>query len=112
MGGELDHVGFEGVGQHDLDVIETFEIEDVLDDVIAIGVADEHVAMTSDLLNKYKPLSFGSMVETALKDAAAMAVGGNFDTALGNGVEQELILGCGEAVKTALDDMVAVEIFD
>lgn len=95
-----------------LELGETLQVEDVLDDVVAIGVANEGVAVLGDLRDKSDLLLLGGVVETSLHDAAAMTVCGDFHTIFGDRVEQKLVLLGRQAVEAALYHMVAVKVFD
>lgn len=88
------------------------QVENVLHDVVAEGILDKVEAVRGDLANQLDLLEAIGMVNAALKDAAAMAVGANCDAVLTNGVEDELgILGL-EVVQTLLDDVVTVQVLD
>jgi hypothetical protein len=54
----------------------------------------------------------GSVVNAALKDAAAMAMGSNINAMGANSIKDELSIGWGELVETLLNDMVSVQILN
>lgn len=48
--------------------------------------------MSRNLLDQLSPLFSRGVVDTALKDAAAMAMGANGDTMFANSIEDELLM--------------------
>jgi hypothetical protein len=109
---ELSHVRAEFVAQLALDVGKAVKLEHVLDDIVAIRVAHERVAVLGDLADELIFLALGRVVDAALQHAAAVAVRGHLDAALGDGVVNELIVLGRQAMQTALDDVVAVQVLD
>jgi hypothetical protein len=88
------------------------EVDDVLDHVVAEGVLDESRSVLGDLANEPNLLVAVGMVDAALQDAAAVAVGADLDAVVTDSVEDELSVGGAELVQALLNDVVAVEILD
>ena len=88
------------------------KVEDVLNNVVAEGVLNKSEGVHGDVLDKLSLLVARSMVDTALKNTAAMTVSADNDTASANSVKDELGVLGGQVVETLLDDVVAIEILD
>lgn len=88
------------------------EINDVLDNVVAKRVLDQNSGIIGDAFNQPELLVARGMIDTTLKNAAAMAVGSNFDAVVSDGIENELGIFRAQLVQTLLNDMVAIEILD
>ena len=97
----LDHVGAELLHRQRADVPSELpdnriaeavvvEVEDVLDDVVAVRVLDEGEGVVRDLVDELDALRFGRVVDAALEDAAAVAVRRDLDAVRGDGVVDEL----------------------
>jgi hypothetical protein len=88
------------------------QVEDVLYDVVTKGILDEMEAVRSDLADEVDLLVARSMVDAALKNAAAVAVRADSDTMFTHCVEDELGLGRLEVIQAFLDNVVAVQILN
>lgn len=88
------------------------EIEDVLNDVVSERILDQNIGVIGDLANQPSLLITGSMIDAALENTAAMAVGSHIDTVGSNSVKDELSIRRGKLVKALLDDMVAVQVLN
>jgi len=66
----------------------------------------------SDALNKPHLLGAVGVIDTALQDAAAVAVSANFDAVLADSIEDEGRIGSAQLVQTLLNDVVAVEVLN
>jgi hypothetical protein len=58
--------------------------------VVAIGVLNESKRVVRDLPDELDALRIRSVVDAALKDAATVSVGGDFDAVIRDGVVDEL----------------------
>jgi hypothetical protein len=58
--------------------------------VVAIRILDQSKSIVRDLIDELNTLGLRGVVDAALKDTAAMAVGGYLNTVSGNGVVDEL----------------------
>jgi hypothetical protein len=88
------------------------EVDDVLDNIVAEGILDQGDGILGDLLDQPDLLVAGSVVDAALKDTAAMAVGADINTVGPNGIEDELGISGAQLVEALLDDVVAVQVLD
>lgn len=88
------------------------QVEDVLDNVIAEGILDQMEAIRGDLADKLDLLETGSVVDTALKNAAAVTMSADGDAVLTYGIENKLSILRFEVVQALLNDMIAVQILD
>jgi hypothetical protein len=88
------------------------QIENVLNNVVAERILHKLDAVGSDLANQVDLLVSRSVVDAALKDAAAVTMGADDDAVLSNRIEDELSILRLEVVETLLDDVVAVQILD
>jgi len=82
------------------------------DDVVSEGILYERKSVVSDLGDELDPLRVGSVVDTSLKDAASVSVGGDLDAVSRDGVVDELVILGNETVEALLDNVVSVEILD
>jgi len=88
------------------------DIHDVLDDIVAKGILNQGVTMLRDGTNNLCALSTRSVVDTTLKNTAAMTVSTDNDNVVTDGVDDELNVFMLEVVETFLNNMVAVQILD
>lgn len=88
------------------------QIDDVLNDVVAEGILDKREGVVDNVIDQSTLLQAGSMINTALKHTAAVAVGTDRDTVSADRIEDELSILGSEMIETLLDDMVAVKILD
>lgn len=88
------------------------EVEDILHDVVAEWVLDKNESAVGDLADQPSLLLAGGVVDAALKNAAAVAVGTDIDAVDSDGIKDELGVLGRELVQALLDNVVAVEILD
>lgn len=88
------------------------QIKNVLNDVVAKGILYKVEAVCGDLANQVDLLKAGSVVNAALKNAAAMPVGTNSNAMLAYSVENKLSLRRLEMVQALLDNVIAVQVLD
>lgn len=69
-----------------------FLLTNILHDVVSEWVLHKLYGMSCNLLDQLSPLFSRCMVDTTLKNAAAMAVSANGDTMLANSIEYELLM--------------------
>lgn len=74
------------------------------------GVLDERERVVRDLGDELDPLRLRGVVDAALEDAAAVAVGRDLDAVRRDGVVDELVVLWWQVVEALLDDVVAVEV--
>lgn len=105
-------------------------LTDILNNIVPKRILDKLNCMSCNLLNQLSSLVTRCMVDTTLKDTAAVTMCSHWDTVSANSIEDELcnvstdftalhsnnltnlsILAL-EAVQTLLDDMVTVEILN
>ena len=80
--------------------------------VVTIRVLYERERVVCDLVNELDALVLGRVVDAALKHTAAVAVGGDLDAIVRDGVVDELVVLGRELVETLLDDVVSVKVFN
>lgn len=100
------------VSSEGIRVLLNAEVEDVLNNVISEGILDEGQGASSDLRDQLSLLCIGCIVNAALEDATSMTVRSNIDAVASDSIIYKLVALMSELVKTALDDMVSVEILD
>jgi hypothetical protein len=88
------------------------QIDDILNNVVAKGILDEAPGIFCDATNEPDLLVAVCMIDTPLQDTASMAVCADFNTALANGIKDELGFGRGELVQALLNDVIAIQILD
>lgn len=102
------------------------ELEDVLDQVVAIGVLDEVVDATDDHVSECQLLSDETLLKAALHDTTSMLIRANLITVGHAGTKDELrvcsiilstctvsllwSIRCLESQKESLDHMVAIRV--
>lgn len=69
-----------------------FPLTNILHNVVSEWVLDELYRMSRNLLDQLSPLFSRGVVDTTLKNAAAMAMGSDGDTMLANSIEDELLM--------------------
>lgn len=111
MTGQLADTVLEGLNDR-LSEDRLVQVNDVLDDIIAEGILNKDSRMLSDALDEPKLLVTRCMVDTTLKNTAAMSVGTNLNTIVAHSIKDELGILGRKSVEALLNDMVAVEVLD
>jgi len=88
------------------------EIEDVLNNVVSKRILDQNIGIVGDLANQPSFLITGGMIDTALKNAAAVAVGSHINTVSSNSIKDKLGVYRRELIEALLDDVVAVQVLN
>jgi len=88
------------------------EVKDVLDDVISEWILDQNIRIVGDLANQPSLLISRSMIDTTLKNTAAMTMSSHIDTVGSNRIEDELGIGRGELIQALLNDVIAVQVLN
>lgn len=88
------------------------QIENILHDIVAERILDKRERVVGNLGDELDTLRLGSVVNAALKHAATVTVGGNFDTVRGDSVIDELVVLRRQVVQALLNDVVAVQVLD
>lgn len=88
------------------------EVEDILHDIVAEWVLNQHKCGVGDLADQPGLLVAGGVVDTTLKDAAAMAVCADIDAVESDRIEDELRVEGGKLVQAFLDNVVTIQILD
>ena len=109
--GELHNLTLEAFA-HGRGESSVVQVEDVLDNVVTKRILDKVEAVRRDLANEVNLLVARRMIDAALKNTAAMAVGTDDDAVLAYGIEDELGLRGLEMVQALLNDVVAVQVLD
>lgn len=76
------------------------------------GILAENQGAASNLIHKPGSLIRGGKINTSLKDAAAVAMGGNLDAVLHSCIVDEDRVFCPKPLKAPLNDMIPIEILD
>ena len=88
------------------------EINDVLNHVVTEGVLDKDTSMLSDTLHKPQLLVPRCVINTALKNTAAMSMSTNGDAMSANSIKNKLRIRRHQLVQTLLNNMVAIQVLD
>ena len=100
VAGELELAESDEVSGNLLDdepiLLLVLELEDILDQVVAVGVLDEVLDVVDDVVGELQLLGSGTLFEAPLHDTAAMLVLADLDAVLHAGVEDELGVLAGE----------------
>ena len=88
------------------------QIEHVLHNIVAERILHKRQRVHGDLAHKLQALSVRCMVNAPLQDTAPMAVCRHIDAVRSHRIINKLVVLCVEAMKTLLDDMVAVQVLD
>lgn len=87
-------------------------LTDVLNNIVTEGILDKSKSVGGDVLNELTLLDTRSVIDTALKNAASVAMGADGDTVGSDSIEDELSILRGEMVQALLDDVVAVQVLN
>ena len=69
-------------------------------------------AVRGDLADEVDLLEARCMVDAALKNAAAVAMGADSNAVVCDSIENELSISVGEVVQALLDDVIAIEVLN
>lgn len=119
----LDDIGAELLDRERTDVAEELtdnaiaeavvvQVENVLHDVVAVGILHERQGIVGDLVHELDALIFGRMINAALQHATTVTMGGNLDAVLSDSIVDELVIFWSELVEALLNDMVTIEVLD
>lgn len=92
------------------DELRITEVENVLNNVIAVGVLNEEECMLNDLCNEAIPLGARSMIDAALNNTATVTVSADAHAVGADGLVDEVSILSLEVVETLLNNMVAIQI--
>lgn len=88
------------------------EVEDILHHIVAEWVLNQHKCGVGDLTDQPGLLIARGVVDTTLKNAAAMTVCADVDAVTSNRIEDELRVEGGKLVQAFLDNVVTIQILD